>query len=196
MSEKYKIYPGGVFFVTLTIVGWIDVFTRREYADEIISNLNFCIKNKGLKIYAFCIMPSHLHMIASAGDEGLLSNILRDFKSYTAKQIIKQIENNAQESRKEWLLYLFKFYGRRNKHNAEYQFWQQHNHPIDLITGEFVKQKINYIHDNPVKAGLATDACYYVFSSANPDTDLNLEKWSAGLSPENGGHEAGASRQL
>lgn len=177
MSEKYKIYPGGAFFVTLSIVGWIDVFTRREYADEIIKNLNFCIQNKGLKVYAFCIMPSHIHMVASAGDDGLLSNILRDFKSYTAKQIIDQIRNNMQESRKEWLLYLFRFYAKHNKHNAEYQFWQQHNHPIDLVTAKFTDQKINYIHDNPVKAGLVSEAHCYVFSSANPDTELKLEEY-------------------
>jgi REP element-mobilizing transposase RayT len=78
MSEKYKTYPGGLFFVTLTVVGWIDVFTRREYADEIIKNLNYCIQHKGLKIYAFCIMPSHIHMVVYS--EGSLSDILRDFK--------------------------------------------------------------------------------------------------------------------
>jgi putative transposase len=173
MSEKYKTYPGGLFFVTLTVVGWIDVFTRREYADEIIRNLNYCIENKGLKVYAFCIMPSHLHMVAYS--ENSLSDTLREFKSYTAKKIINLIENNTQESRKEWLLYLFRYYGKYNKHNAEHQFWQQHNHPIDLITAKFIDQKIDYIHDNPVNAGLVTEAHCYVFSSANPDTELKLE---------------------
>ena len=177
MSEKYKTYPGGLFFVTLTIVGWIDVFTRREYADEIIKNLNYCIQNKGLKVFAFCIMPSHIHMVASAGDEGLLSNILRDFKSYTAKRIIGLIQENSQESRKERLLHLFRYYGKFNKHNAEFQFWQQHNHPIDLLTANFIMQKIDYIHNNPVKAGLVTEAHCYVFSSANRDTDLKLEEY-------------------
>jgi len=174
MSEKYKTYPGGLFFVTLTVVGWIDVFTRREYADEIIRNLNYCIKHKGLKVHAFCIMPSHIHMVVWA--ENSLSDILRDFKSYTSKQIIQQIQDNIQESRKDWLLYMFRYYANNNKHNAEYQFWQQHNHPIDLFTDKVIDQKINYIHDNPVNAGLVTDAHCYVFSSANPDTELMLEE--------------------
>jgi putative transposase len=75
MSEKYKTYPNGLFFVTLTTVGWIDVFTGNEYCDEIINNLNYCIENKGLIIYAFCIMPSHIHMVAEV-KEGLLSDVL------------------------------------------------------------------------------------------------------------------------
>ena len=80
MSEKYIIQKQGLHFVALTVVGWIDVFTRSVYCDEIIKNLNYCIETKGLRITTFCIMPSHIHMIAySEGDH--LGNILRDFKS-------------------------------------------------------------------------------------------------------------------
>ena len=169
MSEKYKIYPEGTFFITLTVVGWIDIFTRREYADEIVSNLNYCSNRKGLKIYSYCIMPSHLHIICSA-EKGNLSDILRDFKSYTAKRIITLIENNPVESRKEWLLYLFRFFKEKIRHNREFQFWQQHNHPIDLTDAKLFSQKVNYIEQNPVEAGLVTEAAYYTFSSANPDS--------------------------
>ena len=168
MSEKYKIYPEGTFFITLTVVGWIDVFTRREYADEIIANLNYCTRQKGLKIYSYCIMPSHLHMICSA-ESGNLSDILRDFKSYTAKRIISLIESNPTESRKDWLLYLFRFFRQHTIHNKEFKFWQQHNHPIDLTDAKLFDQKVNYIEQNPVVAGLVTEAAYYTFSSANPD---------------------------
>jgi putative transposase len=174
MSEKYKTYPGGLFFVTLTIVGWIDVFTRREYADDIIKNLNFCSKHKGLKVYAYCIMPSHIHMIASP-ENGLLSGLLRDFKSYTSKQLIQLIKDNPVESRKDWLLYMFTYFAKHNKHNTEYQFWQNGNHPIDLTTTMLIEQKVDYIHQNPVAAGLVTEAHCYVFSSANPDNLVILE---------------------
>ncbi|GAB3203815.1 REP element-mobilizing transposase RayT [Pontibacter aydingkolensis] len=173
MSEKYKIYPDGTFFITLTIVGWIDVFTRREYTDEVVANLNYCSKQKGLKIYSYCIMPSHLHMICSV-DNSNLSDVLRDFKSFTAKRIISLIEANPMESRKEWLLYLFKFFKQSTKHNKEFQFWQQHNHPIDLTDAKMFQQKVDYIEQNPVVAGLVTDAAYYTFSSANPDSLVML----------------------
>lgn len=173
MSEKYKIYPEGTFFITLTVVGWIDVFTRREYADEVVDNLNHCSRQKGLRIYSFCIMPSHLHIICSA-EKGNLNDILRDFKSYTAKRIINLIENNPTESRREWLLYLFRFFKERSRHNKEFQFWQQHNHPVDLTNAELFSHKVNYIEQNPVIAGLVTEAMYYTFSSANPDSNLKL----------------------
>ena len=81
MSERYKTYDGGLFFVTLTVVGWIDLFTRHEYAEEFLDNLRFCIKHKGLRVYAFCIMPSHIHLIVDANDGLLPADILRDLKS-------------------------------------------------------------------------------------------------------------------
>ncbi len=174
MSEKYKIYPEGLFFITLTVVGWIDVFTREEYAEEVIDNFNFCIEQKGLKIYCFCIMSSHIHLIASSVNSSL-SDILRDFKSYTAKKIIASIEENPRESRKEWLLHMFEFYAKGNSHNSKYQFWQQHNHPIDLVSSKFVDEKRQYIHENPVKARLVNEASNYIYSSANPFTRIKLE---------------------
>ncbi|TXK27239.1 transposase [Pontibacter qinzhouensis] len=176
MSEKYKIYKGGLFFVTLTVVGWIDIFTRREYAEEIVHNLNYCSNKKGLEIYSFCLMPSHLHMICSAG-EGNLSNILRDFKSYTSKRLLKLVEEHPQESRKEWLLYLFKYFSTSNSHNSNLQFWQQHNHPIDLYNPNILKQKQEYILMNPVMARLVTEPQYYTWSSANPDCSVALAEW-------------------
>lgn len=175
MSEKYKIFPGGLYFITMTVVGWIDVFTRAEYCDEIIKNLNYCISNKGLKVYAFCIMPSHIHLIAKTEDTNL-SNVLRDFKSYTSKKIIKMIAENSQESRKEWLLYMFEFFGKKNAHNDKYQFWQQKNHAFDLFSNKFIDQKIDYIHNNPVAARIVTDPIHYVYSSTNEFTDLKLSK--------------------
>lgn len=117
MSEKYKTYKGGLFFITLTVVGWIDVFTRKEYAEEVVKNLNYCIRHKGLNVYVFCLMPSHLHMICDAG-ELELSPILRDFKSYTSKQILKLIIENPQESRKNWLQHLFRYFAKLNQHNS------------------------------------------------------------------------------
>ncbi|MGZ5282875.1 MAG: REP-associated tyrosine transposase [Bacteroidia bacterium] len=174
MSEKYKTYEGGLFFVTLTVVGWIDVFTRSEYCDEIIKNLNFCIEKKGLHVYAFVIMSNHLHLIASV-DQGLLSAVLRDFKSFTAKSIINMINENPQESRKEWLLYMFEYFAKGNKHNSQYQFWQHNNHPIDLVSNKFIDQRVNYIHENPVKANLVNETQNYIYSSANPFTTLRLE---------------------
>ena len=173
MSEYRKTYEGGLFFITLTVVGWIDVFTRKEYADIIVQNLEFCQKEKYLAIFAYVIMPSHIHLIVRR-NEGLLSDWLRDFKSYTAKQIIKEIENGGFESRKEWLLHLFKYHAKFQAQNSKYMFWQKSNHPTDLFTEKAIKQKTDYIHQNPVAANLVTEESYYHYSSANPLSPLKM----------------------
>ena len=118
-------------------------------------------------------MPSHLHMICST-EKGKLRAIVRDFKSYSAKRIISLIEKNPAESRKEWLLYLFHFFKQSIRHNKDYQFWQQHNHPVYLYDTKMFQQKVEYIEQNPVVAGLVTEAAYYTFSSANPDNLVKL----------------------
>jgi putative transposase len=173
MSELRKTYPGGLFFVTLTIVGWIDVFNRRIYIEELIRNLKYCQDAKGLKIYCYCIMSSHIHIIA-ATEEKRLGDVLRDFKSYSAKQIIKLIQDNPHESRKEWMLYMFKFFAKRNNHNSTYQFWQQINYAIDLFSPTVIDQKVDYIHNNPVEAGLVNHPENYVYSSANPKSEIKV----------------------
>ncbi len=173
MSEKYKVYEGGLFFVTLTVAGWIDVFTRNDYADFVEANLNYCVKNKGLNVYAYCIMPSHVHLIASS-EKGLVTSILRDFKSYTSKKLIEMIANHPAESRKEWMLYLFEFHANKIKHNSQFNFWKQNNHPIDLWNPEITRRTMDYIHNNPVEAKLVNAPENYIYSSVNPGCGVNL----------------------
>jgi putative transposase len=175
MSELRKANSDNPFFVTITVVGWIDVFIRNEYCDEIVSNIEYCRKQKGLKIYAYCIMSSHIHMIIAQDDE-YLPAILRDFKSYTAKRIIEMIKTSVTESRKDWLIYLFKFYAKTHNQNSEYMFWQKTSHPTELITNKVFQQKVDYIHRNPVETGIINDECSYVYSSANPDSPLKVDE--------------------
>ncbi len=142
-------------FLTLTVVDWMDVFTRTEYKDFIIDSLKHCQQNKGLEIFAYVIMTNHLHLIARAKfDKPTLAEILRDFKSYTAKNIIELIRTNEKESRKTWLISRFLHHGRKNPLNKTYQFWKNGSHPIALTEPEMLHQKMNYLHLNPVKAAL------------------------------------------
>lgn len=174
MSELRKAnIPEATYFLTLSVVGWIDVFTRKEYTDEIIKNLHFCQNHKDLEIFEYVVMPSHIHLICRR-NKGLLNEWLRDFKSYTAKQILKMIQDNPQESRKEWLIYMFQFFAKRYVQNAEYMFWQKTNHPIELYSNKVIQQKIDYIHQNPVVAGIVTEPWYYLYSSACSDSPLKV----------------------
>ncbi len=144
MSHKYKTESGKLYYVTLTVVGWIDVFTRKEYVYDLMKNIQYCQKDKGLELYAYVIMSNHLHMVARSNKQPL-NILLGNFKSYTSKQLVKQIEENSRESRKEWLMHMFKFYGKGNSQNEEVQFWQNGNHPIELWSNEMINQKINYL---------------------------------------------------
>ena len=154
------------YYLTLTIVGWADIFTRKIYKDLLIDSLIYCQKEKGLIVYAYVIMSNHIHLIAAAQKESKgLSAILRDFKRHTAKQILETIKTQP-ESRRDWLLNLFAYHAKYNGNNSNYQVWIQHNHPIELISPKWILQKLNYVHLNPVRAGIVQEADHYVYSSA------------------------------
>jgi REP element-mobilizing transposase RayT len=167
MSEGgYKIRnPAAIHFITFAVVEWIDVFTRKEYRDIVLDSIRYCQTEKSLVLHSWCLMSNHLHLVVSAKNEDL-SDILRDFKKFTSKQIIEAIINNKQESRRDWMLKIFKEEGSKNSRNKEYQFWRQDNQPTELYSPKFVFQKINYIHNNPVESGIVEKAEDYLYSSA------------------------------
>jgi putative transposase len=154
-----------IHFVSFAVVQWVDVFTRKVYSDIVVESLNFCVKNKGLQVHAWCIMSNHLHLIISAKEPATLSGILRDFKKYTSSKIVEAIESNDQESRKNWMLWIFRSAGQNNHRNEKYQFWQQDNHPIECSDGKILDSKMKYLHENPVRAGLVKFEGDYVYSS-------------------------------
>ncbi|MFZ4545004.1 MAG: REP-associated tyrosine transposase [Saprospiraceae bacterium] len=167
MSRVLKIKdPDGIYFVTCTIVAWVDLFTRVEHRKFVVDSLAYCQKEKGLRIHAYVVMSNHLHMVISSSEpDKHLSGILRDFKKFTAKQILEAI-HLLPESRREWMLQIFSAAGKYNSNNKNFQIWQQDNHPIELRTLKFIEQKIYYIHQNPVRAGFVHKAEEYIFSSA------------------------------
>jgi len=173
MSEKYKTHDGGLYFVTFSVVGWIDVFVRREYQDFLVENIRFCQENKGLELFCYCILPSHVHWIASR-KQGKLSDLLRDFKSFTAKELLKLIRNNPVESRKEWMIEQFKQYGIQSPQKQEYQIWKHDNHPFWLESAWMIDQKENYIHNNPVEAGFVNEPHEWRLSSANLSSPVQV----------------------
>ncbi len=176
MSEKYKTYTGNLYFLTMSIVGWIDLFTRKEYPIFLEDNLNFCIKNKGLEVFSYSIMPSHMHLIARTENYNL-ADWLRDYKGYTSRNLYDMVSKHPSESRKEWLLYMFKFFAHPLKSNKEFKIWQNGNHPEEIFTQNFFEQKRTYIHNNSVEAGLVTDPSYYQYSSANPNCRVNIVRY-------------------
>jgi REP element-mobilizing transposase RayT len=166
MKEGYVIRDQTLpHYITATVVDWIDVFTRQTYRDSIIESLDYCIKNKGMILYGYVIMSNHIHLIIQSQD-GKLSDLIRDFKKFTAKDILEKIQV-VPESRKEWMLERFKLAAEKHTRNKNYQFWQYGNHPEEIYTNKFMWSKLDYIHLNPVRAGLVEKASQYIYSSAS-----------------------------
>ena len=166
MSRKYKFYnKEGLYFVSFATVYWIDVFTRDLYCFALVESLDFCRKNKGMEIYAWCIMPSHIHLVFRA-KENNPGDLLRDLKTFTSKKIQKMISENPQESRKDWMLWMMQRAGSKNSNVKDRQFWQQHNKPIELWSPAVIDQKVEYVHMNPVEAGFMMEPHYWKYSSA------------------------------
>ena len=166
MSSKYKVGEDAIaHFVTFSVVGWIDVFSREYYKEIFVNSLKYCQENKGLKLHAWVIMTNHVHLIISS-QTSKIEDIVRDLKKYTSKKIIAAIQENPIESRKEWMMNLFSFAGQNNNNNTEYQFWKQDYHPIELNTAEILKERLDYLHENPVRSGLVWEPWHYKYSSA------------------------------
>lgn len=178
MSRKYKFYnTSGAYFVSFATVYWIDVFTRELYFKVLCDSIDYCREHKGMEVFAYCFMPSHVHLIFRDNQENP-SALLRDFKKFTAKKMIASIQENPQESRKEWLLWMMEQAAKKKGNIAQHQFWQHHNKPVELWSPKVIKQKIDYIHNNPVVSGFVINPVDWKYSSARniaDDPDVALE---------------------
>ncbi|MFN0290883.1 REP-associated tyrosine transposase [Pedobacter helvus] len=159
MAFAYQVKDqGAVHFVTFTVHQWADVFTSPIYVDALLESLRYCQKEKGLEIYAWVIMTNHCHFILRAKNENL-SDVIRDFKKFTSKSIYNAIENNPQESRKNWLLKVLSY-------EDKIWFWEEGYHGEEIYTQAFFDSKVDYIHQNPVRAGIVEKEEEYLNSSA------------------------------
>jgi REP element-mobilizing transposase RayT len=168
MSVQYKIRDQhGLNYLTCATVGWVDLFTRQVYRDFVLESWRYCQKHKGFQVHAYTIMSNHWHLIASCRPPFLLVDVMRDWKAYTARQVIDYLLDTSNiESRRDWLLHLFGYHAYNKKHKQTYQVWQHDNHPIELYTEPVIAQKMNYIHDNAVEAGYVILPEQWLYSSA------------------------------
>lgn len=165
MSRNISDTIQGTYFLTLTVVDWVDVFTRPVYRQIFTDSLYYCITCKGLEVYAWVLMSNHAHLVAAAQQGFKLSDIMRDMKKYTSKKIVGEIQI-ANESRREWMLYRFEYSGKFDPKIKNYRFWQEGNFPRECISDKMLRQKIDYVHENPVRAGIVSAAHHYLHSSA------------------------------
>jgi len=165
MPTGYKITDQTeVHFLTFGIVNWIDLFTRLEYRNILVDSLKYCQENKGLEIYAWVIMSNHVHILCRS-NMGDLSGTIRDLKKFTSRSFW-EIINSPVESRSNWMVNIFRFEASKHSRNENYQIWTHDNHAEEIYTNKFIDQKIEYIHNNPVKAGIVFRPEDYLYSSA------------------------------
>jgi REP element-mobilizing transposase RayT len=171
MSTGYQINDQeGLYYLTFQIVDWIDVFTRQVYRDIIINSFKYAIENKSFDVFAFVIMSNHVHLIAQSNN-GRLSSTIGDIKKFTSKKIIETIQT-ISESRAVWMLNRFRFNAKQHSGNECFQVWTHENHVVYLYSPKFIREKIDYLHNNPVRAGMVEKPEDYLHSSA---------RWYAGL---------------
>ncbi len=176
MRSTYKIYnPEGVYFITSTIVNWLPVFTSGPYYQILIDSIKFSQLEKELKLYAYVFLEDHFHLIVSAEK---LSNVIGSIKGYTAKEIIRKLKDDKNEK----LLEKFRKAKLSYKTKNEFQIWQESFHPQELLTENIIRQKVDYIHMNPVRRGLVKEPEDWKYSSAGFVTNgaegiLHLNGW-------------------
>jgi REP element-mobilizing transposase RayT len=157
---RYRIfeteYP---YFMTCTIVGWLPVFTRQEAVRILFDCWKFLRENKEFKLYGYVVLENHIHLVASAPD---LPNVMKSFKMYTACQIIDLLERLKATV----LLQQLRDYKLAHKTDSEYQVWQEGSMPKRIGHSEVMRQKLEYMHYNPVKRGYVDDPLHWRYSSA------------------------------
>jgi putative transposase len=165
MSERYKAFDAEApYFITFTLVEWIQLFTIQQFAAIVVDSLKFCVQNKGLLIYGYCIMPSHVHLIVQSKKD-LLGSIIRDFKKFTAAEIVKAIKDSEKYHE---VLKVFQNKATETKRNKFVKVWLDGYHPEIIYSNKFFFQKLNYIHNNPVMAGFVfVPGEYYYYLDPN-----------------------------
>jgi REP element-mobilizing transposase RayT len=160
MRSKYKIYDkNAIYFITSTIVEWIPVFTSKPYFDILKSSIEFCQLNKNLSIYAYVLLDNHFHIVCDAPE---LQLVIQSLKRHTAIKIIERLEMDG----KKWLLDLFSTHKKKYKNDSTHQIWQEGYHPQQMMSDVMMRQKMDYIHFNPVERGYVSEPEHWVYSSA------------------------------
>ena len=159
-KSQYTIYePSAPHFLTCTIINWIPIFTRLSTVQIILDSWTYLQNKRNLKLYGYVILENHLHYIAQAQN---LPREIHSFKSYTAKMLVRYFEKHKIQK----ILNQFAYCKKKHKIDRRHQVWEEGSHPQLLQNNEMLLQKLDYIHNNPVKRGYVDKADHWRYSSA------------------------------
>jgi putative transposase len=169
MRSRYRINEHEcAHFVTSTVVEWLPVFTTAPCSDIIVRSLEYCREHKGLRVYAWVILDNHFHAVVSAPN---LTSALRDLRKFTARELLAQLKAEGRD----WLLNQLAYFCASHKTSSAHQIWQEGVHPQQIVNDEMMVQKLEYLHNNPVKRGFVASPEHWVYSSAH--------EWLPGANP-------------
>ena len=151
--------PGNAHFLTCTVVNWLPIFTRPVAVEVLLDSMRYLQTNRGLRLYGYVILENHMHWIAASEN---LPRDVKHFKSCTAKELVRLLK----EYRAYTLLKQLAFFKKRAKVDREYQVWQEGAHPEEIQSWDMLRQKLTYIHENPVKRGYVSVPSHWRYSSA------------------------------
>jgi putative transposase len=160
--ERYRIVADvGLYYVTFTVVEWLPVFIDEAACKIITESLNFCVQNRYLGVNAYVIMPTHAHAILFDVEfqAERLKHTLDDMRKFTGRQLLDYSAKHLPKC------LTAEFYKHAGKDRAR-RFWQPTQHPVGIVSNEFWKQKMDYLHDNPCRKGLVFRPEDWRFSSA------------------------------
>ena len=157
---RYRVFENqSPHFLTCTVVNWLPLFASPPVVDILYTSWRFLQAHERLTLYAYVVMENHLHLVASSPD---LSKEIGDFKSFTARQIIDYLKEKNAEA----VLMQLAQSKLAHKQDREYQVWQEGSHPQLIQDEAMMRQKIEYIHNNPVRRGYVDDPIHWRYSSA------------------------------
>lgn len=159
--SRYAITdPSAPHFLTFTVLNWLPVFTRPGTVQIILDALAWRQQHKGVQLYGYVVLENHLHCILQAAD---LGQQIHDLKAFTAREILAYLKENHATR----LLDLLTFFKKAHKTDARYQFWEEGSHPQLVWNETMLRQKLEYIHRNPVERGYLEEPTHWRYSSAS-----------------------------
>jgi REP element-mobilizing transposase RayT len=179
--ERYRFHSdGALFYVTFSVVDWLPILISEAACKIVTESLNYCHHQKGLRINAYVIMPTHLHAILFHVDRArrgspdpagkVLEQVVTDFRKFTGRQLADFCAEHMPACFANVL-------AERAGGDRDRRLWQPTRHPVQIETESFWQAKIDYLHQNPVRKGLARAAEHWRFSSAS--------SWASGGTIEN-----------
>ncbi|MBW2053790.1 MAG: transposase [Deltaproteobacteria bacterium] len=158
--SRYKtIKDTRTYFVTCTITGWQTLLNRPRLAEIILDSLRFTHCERRIVLHAYVLMENHFHLVGSSDH---FSDEVRKLKSYTARMIVDRLKKDDDRA----TLAKLKVNGQRTRPDQEYRVWEEGFHPKAITDEAILRQKIEYIHNNPVRRGYVDIPEHWRYSSA------------------------------